>query len=72
MMSINRPRNAGPVFMGSRTMHDTFEARNKLEQQLLAGFDWILERTGSGISINLDWLVGIDLEPVTVQQLRNN
>ena len=41
---------------------------------LLAEFNWILERTGSGIgiSINPDWPVGIDLEPEMVQQLRNN
>jgi len=41
---------------------------------LLAEFNWILERTGSGIgiSINPDWPVGIDLEPEMVQQLRSN
>jgi len=41
---------------------------------LLAEFNWILERTGSGIgiSINPDWPVGIDLEPEMVQKLRNN
>ncbi len=41
---------------------------------LLTEFNWILERTGSGIgiSINPDWPVGIDLEPEMVQQLRSN
>jgi hypothetical protein len=41
---------------------------------LLAEFNWILERTGSGIgiSVNPDWPVGIDLEPEMVQQLRSN
>lgn len=41
---------------------------------LLSEFNWILERTGSGIgiSINPDWPVGIDLEPEMVQQLRSN
>ena len=41
---------------------------------LLAEFKWILERAGSGIgiSINLNWPVGMDLEPDMVQQLKSN
>ena len=41
---------------------------------LLTEFNWILERTGTGIgiSINPDWPVGIDLEPEMVQQLKRN
>ncbi|UCC56890.1 MAG: SseB family protein [Gammaproteobacteria bacterium] len=44
------------------------------EGGLLVEFKWVLERTGSGIgiSINPDWPVGMDLEPGTVQQLREN
>ena len=44
------------------------------EGGLLVEFRWVLERTGSGIgiSINPDWPVGLDLEPGTVQQLREN
>jgi len=41
---------------------------------LLVEFKWVLERTGTGIgiSINPDWPVGMDLEPETVKQLREN
>ena len=41
---------------------------------LLAEFNWVLERTGSGIgiSINPDWPVGMDLEPEMIQQLKSN
>ncbi len=44
------------------------------EGGLLAGFRWVLERTGAGvgISINPDWPVGMDLEPETIRQLRAN
>jgi hypothetical protein len=44
------------------------------EGGLLVEFRWVLERTGTGIgiSINPDWPVGLDLEPGTVQQLREN
>jgi hypothetical protein len=44
------------------------------EGGLLVEFKWVLERTGTGIgiSINPDWPVGLDLEPGTVQQLREN
>jgi hypothetical protein len=44
------------------------------EGGLLVEFKWVLERTGTGvgISINPDWPVGMDLEPGTVQQLREN
>ena len=44
------------------------------EGGLLAGFRWVLERTGTGVgvSINPDWPVGIDMEPEMVQQLKNN
>ena len=47
-------------------MHDTFDARNELEQKLLAAQEVI------GISINPNWPVGMDLEPEMVQQLKNN
>jgi hypothetical protein len=39
---------------------------------LLSEFKWVLERTGSGISINPDWPVGMDLEPEMIQQLKTN
>lgn len=41
---------------------------------LLVEFQWVLERTGTGIgiSINPDWPVGMDLEPEMVRQLREN
>ncbi len=41
---------------------------------LLVEFEWVLERTGTGIgiSINPDWPVGMDLEAEMVQQLRSN
>ena len=44
------------------------------EGGLLAEFNWVLERVGSGvgISINPNWPVGIYLEPGMVQQLKEN
>jgi hypothetical protein len=41
---------------------------------LLAEFQWVLERTASGIgiSINPDWPVGMDLEPEMISQLKSN
>ena len=44
------------------------------EGGLLVEFNWVLERTGSGvgISLNPNWPVGMDLEPETVQQLKRN
>jgi hypothetical protein len=44
------------------------------EGGLLVEFNWVLERTGSGIgiSINPNWPAGFDLEPDMVQQLKSN
>jgi hypothetical protein len=44
------------------------------EGGLLVEFQWVLERTGTGIgiSINPDWPVGMDLAPGIVRQLREN
>jgi hypothetical protein len=62
------------LFTGPERAKTFVEGYPGYDGGLLAEFDWILERTGSGIgiSINPDWPVGIDLEPETVQQLRNN
>ena len=44
------------------------------EGGLLVEFEWVLERTGSGVGISLNptWAVGMDLEAEMVQQLRSN
>ena len=44
------------------------------EGGLLVEFNWVLERTGSGVGISLNptWAVGMDLETEMVQQLRSN
>ena len=56
-------------------MHDSFESRNELEENLLAAQEGTMQSRvggGVGISINPDWPVGFDLEPEMVQQLKNN
>ena len=44
------------------------------EGGLLVDFKWVLDRAGSGvgISLNPNWPVGMDLEPETVRQLKQN
>jgi shikimate 5-dehydrogenase len=44
------------------------------EGGLLVEFKWVLQRTGSGVSIalNPNWPVGMDLEPEAVQQLKQH
>ena len=44
------------------------------EGGLLVEFKWVLQRTGSGVSIalNPNWPVGMDLEPEVVQQLKQH